>query len=1019
MTKQLLLLGLAGGLALAARPVRAQVVLSGTSYTEDFNALGSGLPAGFGVYTGATAASLGTAAPFAPAPVAWNNTSGAFKNVASATGLPATASAADQAAAPNRALGVRQTGSFGDPGAAFVFQAANTTGKKNLTLNFLLQSLDNTSTRTTTWRVDYAAAAAPTAFTTVGTGTTTGSSTFSSAPVTVSFGAALDEQAGPITIRIVTLTASTGASNRPSSAIDDFRLSWEAPTPTTPALTVAPAALSFGNQNITTTSAAQTYTLSGVNLTADVVLTVTGPFRIAKEGGPYATTLTYTAAELATAQTVAVQFLPPVSGPATGSISHVSAGAVTRTVALSGAGIDPNQTSFSFDNCTSTAALSDGWSQFSVSGAQTWACTTFGHDPANPAATTAAPNAVQINGFVTGTGNVANEDWLISPAFDLSAYNFPLLSFWSRVAFSGPALQLRVSTTYSGSGDPSAATWTTLNVLFPAPGSTAWTPTTNVNLSAYEGTKVYVAFVYTSSATAAARWTIDDVSLTNASSAPAPTVFADASRLAFGFQAVGGSALRPLLVTANDLSSDVLLTSSNPDFTLSKDGTTFTSTLTLTKAEASGAVKAVTVRFLPTVANANASSTLTISTPGATYLSVALSGDTYDVAKTLEVVNWNVEWFGSTGAGLGPTNKDLQQTNVTNVLTTLGADVYALEEVVDVARLKNVVAQLSAATNSTYAYQISDFGSYADNPADPDYAGAQKLAFIYRTSVVSNPTFTGLLRCAEADKCAAFQPWASGRFPYLMSADVTLDGITKRVNFVAIHAKANATSTSANDYARRKAGAEQLKAQLDEDFPGANTLILGDYNDVLEGTIATGVTPAVTSYAAFVQDANYVPLTLDLARAGAQSTASFPTVIDNVIASKPMANYYIAGSAAVRTDVAAQVPSYATTITDHYPVFTRYSFSTTLLGSRARQSLALGLYPNPAGTSVRLEVPETGAGLQLAAYTADGRLVVSGTGTAAQLSQQLSQRLPGLAPGLYLVRVTGAHQTYASRLQKQ
>jgi hypothetical protein len=337
-----------------------------------------------------------------------------------------------------------------------------------------------------------------------------------------------------------------------------------------------------------------------------------------------------------------------------------------------------------------------------------------------------------------------------------------------------------------------------------------------------------------------------------------------------------------------------------------------------------------------------------VSTPGAAApLRVTLSGDTYDTEKTLEVVNWNIEWFGSTESGNGPTNKNLQQTNVSTVLNSLNADIYALAEVVDTVRLQNVVAQLSASTGHPYAFQVSRFGSYADNSQDPDYANDQKLAFVYRTDVISNPsTGIGLLRCSQAVNCPAYNAWASGRFPYLMSADVTLAGVTKRVNFIVIHAKANSTATSANDYARRKLGATLLKDLLEAQYPGQNTLIVGDYNDVLEGTIATGVTPAVSSYDVLVSDSTkYVSLTLPLARAGAQSTASYATVIDNVIATKPLASYYIRGTAAIRTDVAAQIASYASTTSDHYPVFTRYSFvAPDLVVSSPDQVIAGGTY---------------------------------------------------------------------------
>ena len=789
--------------------------------------------------------------------------------------------------------------------------------------------------------------------------------------VKANFGTALDNASGPVTIRISTLAGSTGSGNRPSSAIDDFQLSWNTPTATTPVLTVTPTSLAFGSQNISTTSAAQTYSLAGTSLSAPATVTVTGPFSISKDNATYGTSLSYSPAELASAQPVYVKFAPTATGPATGTITNASTGATSRPVALTGTGANPNQTVFSFDNCTS--ALSDGWSQYSVTGPQVWACTTFGRDPNNPTGTAASPNGVQMNGY--SGGNIANEDWFISPAFNLTSYTYPLFSFWSRTAFTGPVLKLRVSTNYSGTGDPNAATWTDLNAQFPAVTSDTWTQTPNVNLAAFKGTSVYVAFVYTSTSAAAARWTVDDIALTNSATPPAPTLLTDVKSLAFGYVPAQTSADRTLNVSASDLTGNVTLTSSDPLFTLSKDGSTFGSSLALTPADVNGSTKAVTVRFRPTTTSATFTGTVGVSTPGAAAsLSVALSGDTYDTSKTLEVVNYNIEWFGSTGAGLGPTDKDLQQANITTMLKGLAADVFVLEEVVDTVRLHNAVASLSATLGVPYGIKVSDFGTSADDPTSANWAGDQKVTFVYRKDVVKPVLFQGLLRCTMAQACTAYSDWASGRFPFLMAADVTLDGQTKRVNFVGIHAKANSTATSPNDYARRQDGANLLKALLDSSYPGANNLILGDYNDVLNGTIATDVTPAVSSYSSFLNDANYVPLTLALANAGAQSTVSYATVIDNVIASAPLANYYINGTAAIRTDVAATIPNYGTTTSDHYPVFTRYSFSAPdLVVSTPNQTV-------PGGTYNSLTITGSGAGTLQGPVTVIGTVTVQSGG---------------------------------------
>ena len=613
-----------------------------------------------------------------------------------------------------------------------------------------------------------------------------------------------------------------------------------------------------------------------------------------------------------------------------------------------------------------------------------------------------------------------NEDWLISPALALANTTYPLFSYWTRTAFNGPALRLLVSTTYSGTGDPHASgvTWTDLNATFPAQSSDVW-QNNALDLSAYKQDSVYVAFVYNSTTDGAARWTVDDVVLTNSATPAAPTVRANVANLNFNYQRADSATYQNIVLTTSNLTGPLTISSPNAAFQFSKDNLTYSASVTYTQAEASNKQLTVRVRFQPTQAATSYAAAITITTPGVDPLTVKLSGNTYDTAKTLEVVNWNMEWFGSTASGQGPTDVALQQANATTVLQGLAADVYVLEEVVDTVRLRNVAADLSTRLGVTYAYKISDFGSYGDDVNDPDYPGDQKIAFLYRTDEVKPVLFQGLLRCTQAVGCPAWGAWASGRFPYLMAADVTLDGVTKRINFVGIHAKANSTATSANDYARRKQGADLLKDLLDTSYAGANNLILGDYNDVLNGTIATGVTPAVSSYNSFVADsADYVSLTLPLAKAGAQSTVSYNTVIDNVIASKALAAYYISGSAAVRTDLAAGIANYGTTTTDHYPVYTRYSFGSTALAARPAATAPLGLYPNPVTNTVRFDIPETGNGLSLSVYTTTGQVVLSGTGSAAQLNQQLAQRVGGLSAGLYVVRVVGQQQTYVSRFQK-
>jgi hypothetical protein len=565
--------------------------------------------------------------------------------------------------------------------------------------------------------------------------------------------------------------------------------------------------------------------------------------------------------------------------PTTSYYVNVSAGAFEDLAGNDFAGISDNTTwnlttstvlntllNVNFNTCTSS--LTDGFTQFSAVGAITWGCTIFGRDANNPPSGS-APNGVQVNGFDnTIQSNVPNEDWLISPALDLSGTTYPLLSFWSRTRFNGAPLQLKVSTDYPGSGDPRNFTWTDLNGRFPAQTSDVWTQSTNINLASFKQAGVYIAYVYYSSDEDGARWTLDDIRVDNSAVPPPASVTISTTDIQFAFTTAGNTSDKTFTLTANDITADVTLTTGGV-FLLSKDGSSFSTSITYTVAEANNLPKTVYVRFAPTQNSQDYTNSISITTTGAS-ATIQLKGTSLDPANTLEVVNWNVEWFGSTS--MGPTNDAQQEQNVRTIIQNIGADVYALAEVVDETRLANIVASMPG-----YTYVISNYGSHTNpNESSPSpLSEAQKLAFIYKTSVFSNVSTTALLSVginSLADiSTTSYNNWSSGRFPYMMTADVTLDGVTKTVRFILVHAKAN-TSPTTTSYNRRKAGADELHALLNSTYSTDNIIMLGDYNDDLDATITDGINPPTTSWVAFTTDnSNYASATLPLSQAGKKS----------------------------------------------------------------------------------------------------------------------------------------------------
>ncbi|HEY4288594.1 MAG TPA: choice-of-anchor J domain-containing protein [Puia sp.] len=586
----------------------------------------------------------------------------------------------------------------------------------------------------------------------------------------------------------------------------------------------------------------------------------------------------------------------------------------------------------SFDSCLGSGQLPNGFTAVSITGAQVWDCTTFGRDSTNPAGSTAFGHAVEINGFAAGA-NHANQDWLITPRFNLAATTFPLLSYWSRNAFAGAPLTLKISTDYTGSGDPTLAHWTDLNGKFPSQGSDVWSLSSNINLSAFKDTVVYIAFVYTSSTQDGSRWTLDDISLVNSPTPPPPSLTLSTDNLEFGFAAAHTTATQKLLVTGNDLNSSITILSSG-SFQVSTDSVHFSDSVSFTAATANNKTESVFIRFAPSVTNNQFIDSVLVTISDSTAV-VNVKGNSIDPASTLSVIDWNLNWFGTPDPTLGPTDKALQKKNVGVVLTGLHADMYALEEVCDEQALDSIVATMPG-----YAVVVGQYGSYSNPtiPGGPDPLNTvQKLAFVYNTAKISVVRTDSLLTLGTNNpldpSTTYYNDWASGRFPYMLTANVKLSDNrggtnTQLVRFINVHGKAN-TSPVLTAYNRRADGARALDSLLKAQYPNDNLVILGDFNDDLNTTITAGINPPVTSWSAFTitDSALYKFPTQPLSPAGQHSDVNFTSVIDNVIVSDTMSQFYLPNSATVRSDVAALVPSYGSTTTDHYPVFTQYSFT--------------------------------------------------------------------------------------------
>lgn len=485
------------------------------------------------------------------------------------------------------------------------------------------------------------------------------------------------------------------------------------------------------------------------------------------------------------------------------------------------------------------------------------------------------------------------------------------------------------------------------------------------------------------------------------------------NRLDFGYVQAGTASIsQSLTITAANLYNPLQFAASDA-FSFSKDNISFSNPISLSTAELTNPVN-LFVRFTAAVPNQNYELLLSITDGITTTTPVTLTGNSQTPVSTdtLKVVNWNIEWFGGS---LGPADDNLQEQNVLTVMKNINADLYALAEVVSVPRLQNIVANMPG-----YNFIVSDFCSNGSTVSS--CASAQKLAFVYRTSKINKLREYGVLRTGGSPN--AYYNWSSGRFPFLMEADVTLNNATQPFEFIVLHAKAN-TADYVTSYNRRMAGAAELLDTLNIQYPASNILVMGDFNDDLDKTITTKVAPdTTTSWISFKNAVSTFRLpTLPLSWAGLKSTVSYNDIIDHVIYSNEVDDKYIAGSAKIlRQEVESWIPAYGTTTTDHYPILSCYTWN----GTAARIARSRPVQkPNSiqeisskiqiAGTRNRLQLSynATIAGItSVQLFDLQGRLLHTSTHSSINGHNSIAIQ-PGLQEsGIIVVRVQSATQKW-------
>jgi len=311
--------------------------------------------------------------------------------------------------------------------------------------------------------------------------------------------------------------------------------------------------------------------------------------------------------------------------------------------------------------------------------------------------------------------------------------------------------------------------------------------------------------------------------------------------------------------------------------------------------------------------------------PGTTAFTPA--GNNIPVTRTLDVMTWNMEFFGSTLNDFGPVNNELQLQNARKLIDTVHVDIIAVQEISD----ENLLQQLVEMLPGNYQRVCSERYSYSFEGEDPTFP-AQKLCFIYNADVISLVDDRVIFdQLYDAARSGANTPlsnypsgdpssfWSSGRLPYMLTVDATIEGVTERVQLINIHAKSGSGS---QDLLRRFFDVQALKDTLNAYYPQANLIILGDYNDDVDASIGGGP----STYESLIAAENFRAVTATLSEAGLRSFITQDNVIDHITISDELFDNHLAGSETLIIPFSF-IPDYANTTSDHLPAVTRFALN--------------------------------------------------------------------------------------------
>lgn len=354
--------------------------------------------------------------------------------------------------------------------------------------------------------------------------------------------------------------------------------------------------------------------------------------------------------------------------------------------------------------------------------------------------------------------------------------------------------------------------------------------------------------------------------------------------------------------------------------------------------------------------------------------------------STLEVMTWNIEQF--------PKEDQTTIEYVSGIITTLNADVIALQEMSNQSEFNQVLSNLEG-----YSGFIAS-GGYTN------------LAYIYNSATIE------INQIYEIYTSSTY----SGPFP---RPPLVLDFNYKNLNFIVInnHLKCCGDGTldiddPGDEETRRYRANLLLRQYIDEYFPDKRVFIVGDMNDELTDDVENNVFQIILN-----DTQNYLFADLEIANGNSAnwSYPSWPSHLDHIAITNELFPAFENEGSEIQVVKAEGFISggwweYENNVSDHRPVGMKLLIPSGLgIGDPTASMKIPRCYPNPFADATTISVPPFNGSAKITISDIQGQIICSEILKANQTA--LTWKTESLPEGIYFARVvTESFETAAVKL---